>query len=189
METLMPISYLNDFIFCPYSIYLHQVFDQTKHDVYSALPQQRGRAAHKEYEENESEVFSEKEEREIYIISTKLGIFGKIDSYIGSEKRLVERKYFISVIYQGYYFQLWAQYFALVEMGFEVKELSFFSIKDQKTYLVPLPGENEWEMLRSHIRRIARFDFDAELKINPIKCKHCIYAALCDKSITDHVYA
>jgi len=27
METFLQITYLNDFVFCPYSIYLHQVFD------------------------------------------------------------------------------------------------------------------------------------------------------------------
>lgn len=46
METFMPITYLNDFVFCPYSIYLHQVFDNNSEDLYSANPQQIGKSAH-----------------------------------------------------------------------------------------------------------------------------------------------
>jgi CRISPR-associated exonuclease Cas4 len=45
METLLPITYLNDFVFCPHSIYLHQVFDNAEIEVYSAAPQQKGREA------------------------------------------------------------------------------------------------------------------------------------------------
>lgn len=36
METFLPITYLNDFIFCPYSISLHQAFDISSEDLYSA---------------------------------------------------------------------------------------------------------------------------------------------------------
>lgn len=46
MEFFLPISYLNDFVFCPYSIYLLQVFDNSKEEVYSANPQQKGKSAH-----------------------------------------------------------------------------------------------------------------------------------------------
>lgn len=37
------ISTLNDFIFCPYSIYLHNVFEGTDDDVFYALPQIKGK--------------------------------------------------------------------------------------------------------------------------------------------------
>lgn len=46
METLVPITYLNDFVFCPYSVYLHQVFDNSHDSIYQAEPQQRGKNAH-----------------------------------------------------------------------------------------------------------------------------------------------
>lgn len=43
---LIPISTLNDFIFCPYSIYLHNVYIDTDQGNYHAKPQTRGRNAH-----------------------------------------------------------------------------------------------------------------------------------------------
>ena len=51
METFLPITYLNDFVFCPYSIYLHQVFDNNSEDLYSAKPQLQGKIAHKDIDE------------------------------------------------------------------------------------------------------------------------------------------
>jgi len=38
-ETYIPISTLNDFIFCPYSIYLHNVYENTDESLYHAIPQ------------------------------------------------------------------------------------------------------------------------------------------------------
>lgn len=46
MSDYIAISTLNDFIFCPYSIYLHNVYMETDEMVYHATPQTRGRSAH-----------------------------------------------------------------------------------------------------------------------------------------------
>ena len=46
MDDYIPISALNDFIFCPYSIYLHNVYMETDEGLYYAKPQIRGRIAH-----------------------------------------------------------------------------------------------------------------------------------------------
>jgi hypothetical protein len=46
MIDYIPISTLNDFIFCPYSIYLHNVYMETDEDLYHAVPQVRGKVAH-----------------------------------------------------------------------------------------------------------------------------------------------
>jgi len=43
MDDYIAISTLNDFIFCPYSIYLHNVYMETEEGVYHAVPQTRGR--------------------------------------------------------------------------------------------------------------------------------------------------
>lgn len=188
METFLPITYLNDFVFCPYSIYLHQVFDNSKEVVYSASPQQTGKSAH-------SIIDSEKSKQQAqtikgaYVISNRLGIYGKIDTFYIAKQKLVESKYQIKTIYKGYYYQLWAQYFALTEMGYTITELCFYSIRDKKTYSVEIPQQQEFDELRSHIRKIARFDFEQEMNVNPVKCQHCIYTSLCDKTNIDHVYA
>ena len=92
METFMPITYVNDFIFCPYSVYLHQVFDNNVEDLYSANPQQIGKLAHFDIDYFEK---TEKSEtlKGIYVISKKLGVYGKIDTYWINDKKLVESKY------------------------------------------------------------------------------------------------
>lgn len=43
MDDYIPISTLNDFIFCPYSIYLHNVYMDTDEGLYHATPQTKGR--------------------------------------------------------------------------------------------------------------------------------------------------
>lgn len=45
-ESFINISMLNDFIFCPYSIYLHNVYENTDESLYHAVPQIRGRIVH-----------------------------------------------------------------------------------------------------------------------------------------------
>lgn len=188
MEFFLPISYLNDFVFCPYSVYLHQVFDNSSKDIYSAKPQERGKSAHSKVD-NSKTVNSKKILSAIYVISNKFGIYGKIDQYYVKEKTLVERKYSLTTIYRGYYYQIWAQYIALQEMGYTVDELYFHSIKNNNRIKIDKPTENDLKELKNHIQKIARFDFDQEININPQKCSHCIYAALCDKTNQDHFYA
>jgi len=46
MDDYISISTLNDFIFCPYSIYLHNVYMETDEGLYHATPQTRGKIAH-----------------------------------------------------------------------------------------------------------------------------------------------
>ncbi|MBS1644462.1 MAG: type V CRISPR-associated protein Cas4 [Bacteroidetes bacterium] len=189
METYLPISFLNDFIFCPYSLYLHQVFDNSSEELYSAAPQQVGKRHHDAIDRQRKQEKSPNVLRGIYVLSERLGIYGKIDSYYPAEQRLVESKYAITTLYKGYYYQLWAQYFALQEMGYRVAQLAFFSIKDRKTHPIALPDAAAFAELQQHIRKIAHYDFEQEFVANPAKCLHCIYASLCDKTNTDHVYA
>ena len=188
METFMPITYLNDFVFCPYSLYLHRVFDENEEVVYSAMPQQKGKSVHGHVDsrppKSKGGVL-----KGIYVISTKLGVYGKIDTFYTENGKLIESKYSIKTLYQGYYYQLWAQYFAMVEMGYQVNEMAFFSIRDRKSFPVKLPEKKEYVELKDHIKEIIQYDFEAKLQVNPAKCTHCIYAALCDKTSTDHVYA
>ena len=46
MIDYISISTLNDFIFCPYSIYLHNVYMETDETMYHATPQTQGQMAH-----------------------------------------------------------------------------------------------------------------------------------------------
>ena len=46
IDDYIAISTLNDFIFCSYSIYLHNVYMDTDEGLYHAIPQTRGKIAH-----------------------------------------------------------------------------------------------------------------------------------------------
>ncbi len=46
MQEPIPVSLLNDFFFCPYSIYLHQIYQGTEEETIKASPQLEGTVAH-----------------------------------------------------------------------------------------------------------------------------------------------
>ena len=94
---------------------------------------------------------------------------------------LTERKRQIKTIYDGFVFQLYAQYFALAEMGYSVKELRLYSMIDNKKYTVPFPEENDELFTRflDTIKAIRVFRFDSFQQENGEKCRHCIYEPLC----------
>ncbi|MDY6147741.1 MAG: type V CRISPR-associated protein Cas4 [Porphyromonas sp.] len=117
------ISTLNDFIFCPYSIYLHNVYMSTEQELYQAAPQVRGSLAH-EATDHKTSSTQKDDILALPVFSERFHLMGKIDLYKQKEKKLIERKYQLKKIYQGQIYQLWAQYFCLKEMGYEVLLLS-----------------------------------------------------------------
>ena len=63
-EDFISISTLNDFIFCPYSIYLHNVYMESDEGLYHATPQTQGRIAHETVDEKKGSTSKD-------VISTK----------------------------------------------------------------------------------------------------------------------
>ena len=185
METSIPISFLNDFIFCPKSIYFHQLYGKVETSLYQNTDQVSGTAAHASID---SKKYSSKKTilQSIEVYSEKYNLHGKIDTFDEESKILRERKKEIKVIYDGYIFQVYAQYFCLVEMGFEVKEIQLYDITHNKIHKVNKPEEDEimfgkFEKLLDDIR-----SFDLELSSfpqNENKCKRCIYNNICDSSL------
>ena len=51
MEETILISYLNDFIFCPVSIYFHKLYGQLDKNIYQSTFQVNGTDAHKSIDE------------------------------------------------------------------------------------------------------------------------------------------
>lgn len=80
MIDMISISTLNDYIFCPYSIYLHQVYMDTDEDMYQAKPQTRGRNAH---EPVDTKSTSSKKSiiESLPILSHELGIYGNVEQH------------------------------------------------------------------------------------------------------------
>lgn len=187
MEDYILISQLNDFIFCPYSIYLHNVYMDADEDIYHATPQNLGKSSHetvdkKTYSNCKSEILS------LPILSRELGVMGKIDIYHTCTKKLIERKYQLKQIFKGQIYQLWTQYFCLIEMGYEVESIGFYEISTNKTIPIPLPDNDDKAELVSFIGKFRDYDPEQPLNTNPNKCSHCIYCNLCDKTDNDNVY-
>jgi CRISPR-associated protein Cas4 len=93
---------------------------------------------------------------------------------------LIERKNKIKKLYDGYYLQIYAQYFCLVEMGYKIAKLKFYSISDNKNYFVPIPNNNDKEKLKTVILKMKNFSLKDKFEQNISKCKMCIYRELCD---------
>jgi CRISPR-associated exonuclease Cas4 len=187
MPDYIPISTLNDFIFCPYSIYLHNVYIGGDEELVQATPQTQGKTAHsaideKTYSSRKDEITS------LSVYSNELGIIGKIDLYKGREKLLIERKYQLNTIYQGQIYQLWAQYFCMTEMGYAIEKLAFYAISTNKMFPVELPTDEDKKELQDFILRFKTFDPTQPISVSINKCTHCIYCNLCDKIDTENVY-
>ena len=165
MEDYIFISTLNDFIFCPYSIYLHNVYMETDEGLYHATPQTRGRIAHETIDNKKASNRAE-DLQSLPVISEKYGIMGKIDIYKGKEHKLIERKYQLKKIYQGQIYQLWAQYLCMVEMGFNVESIAFYEISTNKMIPVDLPNLQQIEEFQMFLESFRNFDPSHPIKVN-----------------------
>lgn len=122
----------------------------------------------------------------ITVYCEKYNLIGKIDILDLDKKALIERKNFIKNIFDGYIFQLYGQYFSLVEMGYEVEHLFLYSMKDNKKYPILLPNDNaemrgKFELL---IEKMNNFKLEEFKQTNLKKCQQCIYKEMCDRSLT-----
>ncbi len=179
MENNIIISNLNDFIFCPRSIYFHNIYDSYNESIYHDSYQVEGKNAHEKIDERK---YSSKKTwiQAMSIYSEELGVIGKIDLFNSETGLLIERKKKINKIYYGYLLQLYAQFYCLTEMGFIVKKLQFYSLVDNKKYDIPLPLKEDKERLLQIIQEMKSFDINAHFIQNIKKCEMCIYKELCD---------
>lgn len=185
MYEWLKITQLNDFIFCPYSIYLHNVYEALNDKQFHEVPQIKGRQAH-ETVDNGSYSTKAHIITGMMIHSEKYGLIGRIDQYFANQHKLVERKRTIKTIYDGYKLQLYAQYFCLQEMGYAVDTLQFHSITDNKNYPLPIPNAEITAWFEEHLAKLRAYNpADALSHINLNKCRYCVYNDLCDQ--TDYI--
>ena len=180
MEPYLTITQISDFIFCPRSIYFYNIYRNTADsDFYHQAPQKIGCAAHKTVDEN---TYSSRKEiiTGLRVYSQKYNLVGRIDILDTSKNLLIERKYSVNAIYDGFKFQLYAQAIALIEMGYCVREMRIHSSKDNKNYEIDFPDENEIKRFEAVLAEMNKFSLAEPFSQNPKKCEHCIYAALCD---------
>lgn len=189
MELYLKITYLNDFIFCPMSIYYHELYGDLSERLYYNNALLDGKAVHeaidnKHYSTHKSIL----QGTDVY--SDKYKLCGKIDLFDKEKMLLTERKKHIEKIYDGYLFQLYAQYFCLTEMGYKVNKVRFYSSDDNKVYNVKLPHDNP-EMLEKFNainNKIQNFDIDSYVPISEEKCRNCIYNDFCDRPLAPKSY-
>jgi CRISPR-associated exonuclease Cas4 len=184
VESYLPISYLNDFIFCPRSIYFHQLYGKVDTRLYQTTDQVNGKAAHKTLD-SKTYTTAKVVLQTIEVFSDKYKIGGKIDSYDQQKKRLVERKRKITTIYDGYIYQLYAQYHCLTEMGYQVESLKLYSLMDNKSYPIAKPEDDpaRQQGFERLIDDMSRFKLIDPQTPNKNKCERCIYSPMCDVSL------
>ena len=179
MESYLPITYLNDFVFCPRSIYFHQRFAPYSQSLYHNKEQTVGKIRHETIEEKRYST-SKNNLQNIDIYSAKYRLCGKIDVYNLDSKKLVERKYHIKQIYDGYRYQVYAHYFCLQEMGYEVSSIFLHSLKDNKRYQIQIPDEGDKEEFEKLLNEIYTYRVEASFQQSIKKCRQCVYHTLCD---------
>lgn len=188
MDDYILISTLNDFTFCPYSIYLHNVYMSADTEVYHAAPQVRGALAH-DATDRKSSSTRKGVLLALPVFSEQYHLMGKIDVYRVEEKKLIERKYQLKRIFQGQIYQLWAQFFCMREMGYEVETLAFYEISTNTMLPIALPSPAEEQQFAAFIADFLSYDPSSPITPNPNKCTHCIYCNLCDKTEVGNVYS
>ena len=186
-EDYITISSLNDFIFCPYSIYLHNVYENTDESLFHAIPQTQGRIAHEAVDEKKSSTRKDVLQA-LPVYSQRYRLMGKIDIYKAKEKYLIERKYQLRNIYQGQIYQLWAQMLCLLEMGYEVERIAFYEISTKRTIPISLPSDGDIQRFEDFLHSFRNYDPTLPFQANLNKCRHCVYCNLCDKTTEENVY-
>jgi CRISPR-associated protein Cas4 len=120
----------------------------------------------------------------IEVYCEKYDLLGKIDLFDTKKGVLTERKKKISRLYEGQIFQIYGQYFALMEMGFEISKMRVYSMDDNKNNEIAVPKDDP-EMMRRFEETIFEmhlFNPSDYVQTNPCKCSNCIYEPMCGSS-------
>lgn len=176
MESYIQISKINDFLYSPQSLYLHSVYESFTEDVYHEEAQVVGKLNHENIDKG-TYSSAKRYLQGMAVYSEKYNLGGKIDIYDQKTKTLIERKTRVSKVHLGMRFQLYAQMFALEEMGYEVKDLFIHSLRDNRRYSVPPINPlilSEFEKVLKQMR-----DYDARTNDpNLYRCNLSIYRHL-----------
>ena len=177
MESYIQISKLNDFLFCPKTLYLHSVYESFGEKTYHQKLQVAGKIKHENIDQGRYST-AKKYLQGLEVCSEEYGILGKIDIYDKENQILIERKNKVKNIYDGYLMQVWAQAVCLEEMGYPVKKIFIHSLSDNKRYQVDVPGLKEKARLNDLIEQIYNFDIKDYANHKCPRCSMSIYGNL-----------
>ena len=149
--------------------------------LYQSTDQINGKAVHRTIDNQIYSGSAFLQSLEVYC--EKYNLIGKIDLYDKRKKQLIERKKKIARIYDGYIFQLYAQYFSMIEMGYEVNALIIRSVDDNRSYYIDMPADSPvmFQKFEKTIQEINKFQLDGFQQQNREKCSRCIYSPFCDR--------
>lgn len=184
MDDYIIFSWLREYNFCPVSIYFQQLYGEKTTTLVQTRSQLEGTYAHSAVDEGRYSTRKDVLQGQ-FVICEAYRLFGRIDVFDVQSGILTERKNKISKIYDGYIFQLYAQYFSLLEMGYKVNGIRFHSLSDNRNWPIPLPEESPL-MLAKFERTIAdlrNFKLEEYTQENPAKCQNCIYEPACDRTL------
>ena len=186
MEAYIKLSTLNDFIFCPKSIYYHNLYDNFNDELYHNEAQKAGKIAHEKVD-NKKYSTSKHILQGLEVYSENYKICGQIDIFNVKTWELTERKNIVhrendkEKIYLWYKYQLWWQMFCLEELWYEVKSLWLYSMKDNRKYRIYKPSNTEFIKFQNFLEKYRKFDLNTkDWRQNTQKCIKCIYKELCD---------
>lgn len=184
MDDLIQISWLNDFVFCPISLYIHRLYGQADHMLLQNPSQINGSHAHAAVDTHR---YSGRADilQGMTVYCEQYGLIGKIDLFDQKKHLLIERKKKLKKIFLGHHFQLYGQYFALKEMGYNIKAICLYSMDDNKTYPISLPEKDPdcFVAFEKTISQMRAFNIFSFVQTNKQKCLNCIYEPLCGGSV------
>jgi CRISPR-associated protein Cas4 len=179
MDDYIQISKLNDYIFCKYSLFFHGLYDAFSKDIYQDVPQTAGTIKHENIENREYST-SKYILQGIPVVSEKYKLIGKIDLYDNKNKILIERKRLVKKVYDGYKYQLYGEYFGLIEGRYEVYSLYIHSLATNKRFLVKIPQVSDLRAFEELINEMRTIKIEEiHETIVKEKCDNCIYSELC----------
>ncbi len=187
MESYIKLSTLNDFIYCPKSIYYHELYDNYNEKLFHEKAQSEGKMVHKSIDKKTYST-SKYILQSLNIYSEYYGLMWVLDIFNIKTWELIERKNQIfrdeswkEKIYRWQRYQLWGQMFCLEEMWYEVNSLWIYSVKDNKKYRIYKPSAKEIVEFEGVLEKYRKFDLlQKNWKQNTNKCMKCIYKELCD---------
>ena len=187
MENYIKLSTLNDFIFCPKSIYYHTLYDSYEKNIYQEKAQKEGTKIHEKVD-NKTYSSSKHILQAMSVYSEFYQIAWKIDIFNTKTEELIERKTKIFLdkewkpkIYLWQKYQLWWQMFCLQEMWYNVQSLWIYSVKDNKKYRIYKPNDMQLLKFQKILKEYKNFDLlQKNFRQNTQKCLKCIYRELCD---------
>lgn len=177
MESYIQISKINDFLYCPLSLYLHTTYESFDQRGYHEVAQTAGKIVHENIE-NQTYSSAKRYLQGIDVYCDQYNIAGKIDIYDKKERALIERKNKVKFVYTGYKYQLYAQMFCLQEMGYEVEKLFLHSLSDNKRYEVALPDAEEIKNFESTLEKMNNFGPEDIIAHKCENCQNNIYSPL-----------